>query len=144
MKIPHVTFYAKNTGLEIGPYEKKSDGKPREGRIALRFFTMESSPRQVRFVAEPFEGFALYRIITGVWSSGGKENLTHKFAGSDGEVITRLQVESYERNGRKGYAIGIQRGGEAINVPLDEDHFLYAAEFLRHLSLSQAWTEQRE
>ena len=142
MKNPQITLYAKNTGLEIAPYERRSDGKAREGRILLRFFTMESPARQVRFVAEPTEGFELFRKITRVCGERGKESITHKFEGSDGETVTRLVVESYERNGRAGYALGVQRGAESINVPVSEDHFLYAAEFLRHLSLTQAWVEQ--
>jgi hypothetical protein len=141
MRIPQITVYAKSAGLEIGPYERRSDGKPREGRIALRFFTMDSPPRQVRFVAEPYEGFELFRKITRVYGERGKECVTHKFEGSEGEVVTKLGIESYERNGRTGFALGVQRGAESINVPLSADHFLYVAEFLRHLSLVQAWVE---
>jgi hypothetical protein len=141
MKTPQITIYAKSTGLEIGPYEKRSEGKPKEGRISLRFFTMESPARQVRFVAEPVEGFELYRKITRVYGERGKESVTHKYDGSDGEVVTKLTVESYERNGRPGYALAVQRGSEGINVPVSADHFLHAAEFLRQLSLTQAWVE---
>ena len=141
MKVPQITLYAKSTGLEIGIFEKKSDGKPREGRISLRFFSMESALSQIRFVAEPWEGYELYRRITKVFTDGGKESLTHKFVGSAGEVVTKLTVETFERHGKPGYAISIQRGGEGINVPQTADHFLYAAEFLRHLSLVQAWVE---
>jgi hypothetical protein len=141
MKTPQITIYAKSTGLEIGPYEKRGEGKPKEGRISLRFFTMESPARQVRFVAEPAEGFELFRKICQVYGERGKETVTHKYEGNDGEVVTRLSVESFERNGKPGYALAVQRGGEGINVPLSADHFLHAAEFLRHLSLVQAWVE---
>ena len=141
MRMPQITVYAKSAGLEVGPYEKRSEAKPREGRISLRLFTMESPPRQIRFVAEPGEGFELFRKITRVHGERGKEFVTHKFEGNDGEVVTKLGVESFERNGRPGFALGVQRGAESINVPLSADHFLYVAEFLRHLSLEQAWVE---
>ncbi|HEY6008332.1 MAG TPA: hypothetical protein VIU40_08420 [Geobacteraceae bacterium] len=141
MKIPQITIYAKNTGLEIGPYEKRSEGKPKEGRICLRFFTMENPPRQVRFIAEPAEGYELFRKIGKVSGDRGKESVTHRFDGNDGETVTKLTVESYERSGKAGYAFSVQRGPESINVPLSGDQFLHAAEFLRHLSLAQAWVE---
>jgi hypothetical protein len=38
----------------------------------------------------------------------------------------------------------VQRGEEELNVPVNADRFLYAAEFLRHLSLEQAWIEEPE
>ena len=63
------------------------------------------------------------------------------FDGNDGETVTKLTVESYERNGKAGYAFSVQRGPESINVPVSGDRFLHAAEFLRHLSLAQAWVE---
>lgn len=67
--------------------------------------------------------------------------MTHKYEGSDGETVSKLAVERYERNNRQGYALSIQRGEESVNVSTTADHFLFAAEFLRHLSLVQAWVE---
>jgi hypothetical protein len=72
MKVPQVTIYAKSAGVEIGPYEKRSEGRPPEGRIALRFFRMESGAAAIRFVAEPAEGFELYRKIHKVFRDGGR------------------------------------------------------------------------
>jgi hypothetical protein len=141
MKIPQITIYAKSSGVEIGPYEKRSEGKPKEGRVALRFFTMESPPRQVRFVVEPYEAFEISRKIAKGEDERGKSGVTHRFEGSEGEVVTKLSIESYERNGKTGYALGIRRGTEEINVPMTVDHFLYAGEFLRHLAVAQAWVE---
>ena len=142
MKNPQVTIYAKSAGLEIGPYEKRSAGRPTEGRIGLRFFRMESGAASIRFVAEPAEGFELYRKIHKVFRDGGKETLNHRFEGSEGEVLTRLTLERFERGGRMGYAFSVQRGEEEINVPAGPERFLHAAEFLRHLSLDQAWVEE--
>lgn len=142
MKVPQFTIYAKSAGVEITPYEKRQEGKAREGRISLRFFKMESGARQLRFVAEPSEGFELFRMIDKVYRNGGRETLTHKYESSSGEVVSKLSVERYEKNNRTGYALIIQRGDEGINVSATAGHFLYAAEFLRHLSLSEAWVEQ--
>ena len=55
----------------------------------------------------------------------------------DGEVQTRLSVERWERNGKSGFAFAVQRGEELLNVPVQAERFLHAAEFLRHLSLNR-------
>jgi hypothetical protein len=105
---------------------------------------MESGNPQIRFVAEPWEGFELFRMISKLSCDGGKESLTHKFEGSGGEIITRLSVEKYERKGKAGYALAIQRGDDVINVSASVGQFLYVGEFLRHLSLTEAWVEQHD
>jgi len=144
MKAPKFTIYARSTGMEIAPYEKRQEGKPREGRISLRFFRMEGGNPQLRFVAEPWEGFEISRMIDKVSLEGGKQNLTHKFEGNSGETVTKLTVEKYERNGKEGQALTIQRGDDTINVPVVLGQFLYAGEFLRCLSISEAWVEQHD
>jgi hypothetical protein len=141
MKVPQTTIYAKNAGIEIAPHEKRGAGRPAEGRIALRFFRMESGSSSIRFVAEPAEAFELYRKTHKVFRDGGKETLTHRFAGSEGEVTTRLSIERYEREGKPGFAFAVKRGAEEINVPVSAERFLFAGEFLRHLALAQAWVE---
>ena len=144
MKAPKFTIYARSTGMEISPYEKRQEGKPREGRISLRFFRMEGGGPQLRFVAEPWEGYEISRMIDKVSLEGGKQCLTHKFEGSGGETVTKLSVEKYERNGKGGQALTIQRGDDTINVPVALGQFLYAGEFLRRLSVSEAWVEQHD
>ena len=144
MRVPRFTIYAKESGVEISPAEKKQPGKPEEGRIALRFFRLASGAHQIRFVAEPWEGFDLYRKINAIQLDGGKESLTHKFDSGDAETITKLSVECYQRNGKKGYAFSIQRGEESINVAAPLGEFLFAAEFLKKLSVDQSWVEQAE
>ena len=143
-KIPQITLYARKSGGSINPVERRSEGRPAEGRIVLRFFRLESGSSAIRFIAEPAEAFALYGKIHKVVRDGGQESLTHAFAGLDGEVQTRLTVEHWERNGKSGYALSVQRGEEQVNVPVQPEQFLYAAEFLRHLSLQQAWMEEPE
>jgi hypothetical protein len=51
---------------------------------------------------------------------------------------------NFARNNKSGYALSVQRGEEQINVPVQAEQFLYATEFLRHLSLQQAWVEEVE
>ena len=143
-KIPQITIYARQAGFAISPHERRSEGRPAEGRIVLRFFRLESGSNAMRFIVEPFEAFALYERIHKVVRDGGQESLTHSFTGPDGEVRTRLTVERWERNGKSGYALSVQRDQEQINVPLQAEQFLFAAEFLRHLSLQQAWVEEPE
>ena len=129
MRMPKFTVYAKEAGVEISPCEKKQQGKPDEGRIALRFFKLASGAHQIRFVVEPWEAFELYRRINAVQLEGGKETMS---------------VECYLRNGKKGYAFSIQRGEESINVAAPLGEFLFAAEFLKSLSVAQSWVEQAE
>ena len=69
MKVPHCTIYTKSAGMEIGPYEKRSEGKPREGRISLRFFKMESGSQQLRFVAEPASSKSAWSHLRAVTDS---------------------------------------------------------------------------
>ncbi|HKK00782.1 MAG TPA: hypothetical protein VJ955_01325, partial [Desulfuromonadales bacterium] len=86
-------------------------------------------------------GFELYCKIHKVYRDGGKDTLTHRFEGGEGEVSTRLTIERYDRGGKSGFAFAIRRGEEEINVPTSAERFLFAGEFLRHLSLAQAWIE---
>jgi hypothetical protein len=142
VRVSQTTFYAKGTGVEIAPYEKRSEGRAAEGRIALRFFRMEGGSTAIRFIAEPAEGYDLYLKIGRVFQEGGRESLIHRFEGSEGEVKTRLCVERYGEENRPGFAFSVQRGEEKINVPVSAERFLFAAEFLRHLSTAQAWVEE--
>jgi len=143
-RIPQLTMYAKQAGVAITPFEKRAEGRPAEGRIALRFFKLESGSTSIRFLADPGEAFELYGKMHKVARDGGRECLSHRFEGRDGEVQTRLTVERWERNGKSGCAFAVQRGEEELNVPVNLDRFRHAAEFLRHLSLHQAWIEEPE
>lgn len=144
MKVPQITLFAKQAGVEIAPYVKRSDGRPQEGRVALRFFRLEGGASGLRFVLEPAEAFELSCRMRKVYGEGGKESLSHSFAGPEGEVQSRLSLEHYQRNGKSGFALALQRGSETVNVPLAGERFLYAAEFLRHLALNEAWVEAAE
>ena len=142
MRIPRCTIYAKESGVEISPCEKRQQGRPEEGRIAFRFFRLTAGASQIRFVAEPWEAFDISRKMNAVHPDGGKETLTHRFESADGETVTKLSVECYQRNGRKGYAFSVQRGEESINVAAPLGEFLFAAEFLKQLSVAQSWVDQ--
>jgi hypothetical protein len=144
MKRQQCVIYSKNTGVEIGPGEKRPEGRPAEGRVVLRFFRLEEGAPAIRFMVEPWECFDLSRKMGAVQQNGGREKLTHKFDGSDGEVVTTLTVERWERNGKSGCAISVQRDKDAINVPVDDGRFLFAGEFLRHLSTAQSWADLPE
>ena len=144
MRTPKLTIFAKQTGVEIAPSEKRQNGKPEEGRVAFRFFRLATGQPHIRFVAEPCEAFEVARKITALQASGGKATFTHRFESAEGETITKLNVESYQRNGKQGYAFSIQRGEESINVPAPEGEFLFAAEFLKQLSVAQSWVAWTE
>jgi hypothetical protein len=142
MRTAKFTIYAKESGVEIAPTEKKQQGKPEEGRIALRFFKLAAGALQIRFLIEPWQAFDLGKKMEAL-GEGGKETLTHKFDTGEAETVSRLSVECYQRNGKKGYALSIQRGDDSINVAAQQGQFLFAAEFLRKLSVEQSWVEGR-
>lgn len=144
MKKQQYLIYAKSTGLEISPGERRSEGRQAEGRIVLRFFKLEEGATSIRFMVEPWEAFDLSRKIENVWRDGAREKLTHKFAGSEGEVVTTVSVEKWERNGKSGWAFAVQRDKDSINVPAEEGRLLFAAEFLRSLATAQCWVELPE
>jgi len=144
MRVPQITLFARQSGVEIAPYYKAHEGRPLEGRIALRFFRLEGGAQSLRFIVEPAEAFDLYCRMRRVYTAVGKESLNHSFTGSDGEVQSRLTLEHYSHGGKSGFALSLHRGDEQINVPMPAERFLYAAEFLRHLSLSEAWVEVPE
>lgn len=144
MKNPQITIFAKQAGVEITPHIKRSDNRPDEGRIALRFFRLESGGTSLRFIVEPAEAFDLGCRMVKVHAEGGKESLSHRFEANGSEVLSKLTIERYTRNGKHGFALGLQRGSEEINVPTTPERFLHAAEFLRHLSLREAWVEEAE
>lgn len=144
MRIPKLTIFAKETGVEIAGGEKRQNGKPDEGRVAFRFFRLASGHPHIRFVAEPAEAFEVSRKIAELQAQVGKATFTHRYESSEGETVTKLSVESYERNGRKGYAFSIQRGEESINVAAPLGEFLFASEFLKQLSVAQSWVAWTE
>jgi hypothetical protein len=144
MRIPKLTIFAKETGVEFAAGEKRQNGKPEEGRVAFRFFRLASGQPHIRFLAEPAEAFEVSRRIAELQAQGGKATFTHRYESAEGETVTRMSVESYERNGRKGYAFSIQRGDESINVAAPLGEFLFASEFLKHLSVAQSWVAGTE
>ena len=115
MKKQQYVIYAKGTGVEIHPGERRSDGRPAEGRVVLRFFRLQEGAASIRFLVEPWEAFDL-SPQNGTRLAGRREGkLTHKFETSEGEVVSTLVVEKWERNGKSGCALSVQRDKETIN-----------------------------
>ena len=142
-KIPQITICTRKAGLPSAPLSVAARGGRPKGASCCAYSPGE---RQQRNPLHRRTGGSLcpVRQDPKVVRDGGRESLTHAFAGPDGEVQTRLTVERWERNGKSGYALSVQRGEEQINVPVQPEQFLSAAEFLRHLSLQQAWVEEPE
>jgi hypothetical protein len=134
-KIPQIAIYARQAGAAISPHERRSEGQPTESRTVLRFFRLERGSNAIRFVAEPAEAFTLYDKMHRIARDGGQESFNRSFTSPDGEVQASLTVESWARNGKSGYALSVQRGGEQLKVPVQSDQFMNAAKFHRQLSL---------
>jgi hypothetical protein len=142
------TVYAKNTGVEIRATSKVSAEESvteKEGRISLRFFTFGNGDSQsLKFILTPLEAYSIYLFTADIAKKGGKQTLTHKFQGEEGEVTTRFTLEKWEKEGKSGYAYSLKRGdSKAVNVAMDFTTFLYAGELLKALSLEQAWSSYK-
>lgn len=134
-----IEVYSDKAGFEVGPGEK-----PDKGSVRWRFFLLEA-PRdgkttQARFIMEPHEAFKAALLIDKIARTGGKERITHKFKGNDGEVTSDLVIEKWERGNKGGYAFAYSRGKDVfINVPVEAHVFLWLAAYLRQLSFQEAW-----
>ncbi len=142
------TVYAKNAGMEIRTASKVSTEESatgKEGRIALRFFTFGNGDSQsLKFILNPLEAYSMYLFTAEIAKKGGKQTLTHKFKGEEGEVTSRLTLEKWEKESKSGYAYALKRGdSNAVNVAMDMASFLYVGELLKALSLEQAWSSYK-
>jgi hypothetical protein len=142
------TVYAKNSGVEIRTTSKVSAEESvteEEGRIFLRFFTFGNGDSQsLKFILTPLEAYSIYLFTAEIAKKGGKQTLTHKFQGEEGEVTTRFTLEKWENESKSGYAYSLKRGdSKAVNVAMDFATFLYAGELLKALSLEQAWSSYK-
>ena len=137
------TFFSKNTGLEIREVERVLN-KVKEGKVRLRFFTTDGTRKNLMFLLNSDEAFILSRGIERIVREGGNFSLFHTYFQNGQEIMTKLIVERWEREGKRGYAFVIVRGDEKINLPLEEGRFLFASELLKALSISSSWWEMRE
>ena len=151
-------IFSQSTGIEIRAAIKTTEMRgqitERCGRIHLRFFKLTAKTKpddvtQIRFICEPDEAFDLSQVIRQVAGSTVpcKEKMNpHKFStGEQGdETVTTVSVEKWERGGKSGYALTVGRGKEFISVPVPLAKFIFAAEFLRALSIEQCWVERVE
>lgn len=149
-------IFSQSTGVEIRDavksHEENGRVVERAGRILLRFFKLTPKTRadditQIRFICEPDEAFALSLMIAQVANSSVpcKEKLNpHKFTHGEqeGETVTTVSVEKWERGGKSGYALTVGRGKDFISVAVPLTKFLFAAEFLRAFATEQCWVER--
>ena len=142
------TVYAKTAGMEIRATSKVSTEESatgKEGRIAIRFFTFGNGDNQSqKFILNPLEAYSICLFTAELAKKGGKQTLTHRFKGDEGEVTSRLTLEKWEKEDKSGYAYTLKRGeSKAINVPMDMVSFLYVGELMKALSLEQAWSSYK-
>ena len=148
-------IFSQSTGVEISAacktIKEHDQIVERLGRVQLRFFKLvpKANPNditQIRFICEPDEAYNLALMIGQVASSSApcKEKLhPHKFsAGEQGETVTILSVEKWERSGKGGFALTVARGKDFISVPVPLLKFQFLAEFLRFFAFEQCWVER--
>jgi len=138
------TFFNKSTGLEVREYAREAKNLE-EGKVRLRFFTMDGSKKRLIFILDPDEAYVLADRMKALVETGERFSLYHAFRLQSGEEITtRLTCESWERAGKKGYSLVITRGDDRISVSFDEGRFLFAADLLKDLSLKASWFKVKE
>lgn len=145
-------LYSAKSGLEITPEIRVNSGKGQsEGRVQLRFFLLKApgaadgKVTQIKFLLEPFEAYDLSLRMLRVFAEGGKTKLVHKFGSGENEMITSLIIEKWGRDGKGGLGLAVGRGESFISVPVNADsipRFLFAAEFLRSMSVRQSWFDK--
>jgi len=141
-----ITLYSKKAGIQVSTATKKSErngATQKEGRIAIRAFTLGENSDSVTMMLNPAEGFKISRMAAAVASQSGSRKITHKFTKDGKETTSVLKLEKWERNGKSGFAICVSRDDTSINVPLDVDNLLYVGEFCRSLSTEQAWQQYK-
>lgn len=144
MKI--VTFYSKKTGVEVTTATRKSGkngGITKEGRIAIRGFTLGNESKSVTMMLNPGEAFQLSRMAATVATAGNSQKITHKFTKDGNETTSVLKLEKWTRNGKFGFAVILSRGDDSVNTPVSTDNLLYLGEFCRYLSTEQAWGQYK-
>jgi len=147
--------FSQSTGLAVSAAAKTLKERDhvveRHGRIQLRFFKLTPKTKtddvsQIRFLCEPDEAYGLALMIQQVAASSVacKEKLSpHRFLSTEqGETVTTLSVEKWERGGKAGFAVTAARGKEYISVPVPLSKFLFLAEYLRRFSFEQCWVEK--
>ena len=117
-----------------------------EGRVALRFFNSGLAKKdQIWMLLEPWEAFDLYLKIQDAVRAQEKVEfkIIHRYVRGTEELTTAVIIERWVGQGGKGgFAIkAARKGGASHNVSMDRAHFLYAAELLKSLSTSQAWSD---
>lgn len=141
-----ITLYSKKAGIQVNTATRKSEkngATQKEGRIAIRAFTLGENSSSVTMMLNPAEAFKVSRMAAIVASQGGSRKITHKFTKDGNETTSVLKLEKWARNGKSGYAIGLSRDDNLINVPMDVDNLLYVGEFCRNLSTEQAWQQYK-
>lgn len=152
---PVLRICTDKAGLEIsaGVKEKRNGKSKREGKIEFRFFRMEAPSEgkttQIKFIAEPFEGYEIFLKVNKLLREPGKEKLTHRFELPDKkEIVTNLQIEHWAKGDKRGFGFAIGRDNDFISVPITGSQasakFMHAAEFCKFLSMRQCWEEEIE
>lgn len=137
------TLYSEGNGLEIRATTATKEDKGRlskEGRITIRFFSLEDKSKYLRFILTPAEAYWGYLKTMEIAKKGGKSSLTHKFDSGEREITTSLNIEKRDQDGKSDFLMSVERGETSIAVSMDTTHFLFAGELLRALSTVQAWS----
>ncbi len=142
------TFFSKKSGLEVrlGSIEKNDTKK---GKIFLRAFPIEAGlkEKQISVMLTPEEAFSFSLFARKVLKEKKSQKvIVHKVQNGSGEYTTGVSLDYWERNGRYGYGITVQRYSQGVNVntpvSLTETGFHFLVEILKRWSINGCFEEK--
>jgi len=145
------TFFSKKAGLEIrlGFIEKDNIKK---GKIFLRAFPIEAGlkEKQISVMLTPEEAFSFFLTARKVVQSKKSQRvIVHRNKNGSGEYITNVSLDYWERNGKSGYGVTVQRrydqdnaNNANISISLTQIAFHFLVETLKRWSVNACFEEK--
>ncbi len=142
----HYTFFSKTAGLEIrlGFIEKEGI---KTGKVFLRSFSLEpgSKDKQISVMLTSEEAFSFTLFARKVLKEKKNQKvIVHKSKNGSGEYTTGVSLDYWERNGRNGFGITVQRYSQGVNVntpvSLTKAGFYFLVEILKRWSVDACFT----
>lgn len=145
------TFFSKKSGLEVrlGSIEKDNIKK---GKIFLRAFPIEAGlkEKQISVMLTPEEAFSFSLTARKVVQNKKSQRvIVHKNTNGTGEYKSGVSLDYWERNGKSGYGITVQRRYDKdntnnVNIPvsLTQVAFHFLVETLKRWSVNACFEEK--
>jgi len=108
--------------------------------LSLRFVSLREKGKVVVAQMSPTECYVFYLKALKVLK--GKSNSEEVFFHKVGDTVKRLFIESWERDGKKGYSISLSvKGGSSVSVACSKEELLALAEWMKELNVLLRYAE---